>query len=166
MIKSPWFAAVYVLFACSFSRADSLTVTPSVIREGSTVSIQFREAGSTCFPGTPQSYTLTFGDGTLSQSRGGTCGTDDSFTTSHVYANNNSSNTFRLTCGTTSAFVTVTNVPPSILPIASFYAMAGQTVSNWVSFTDPGLDNHTATLDYGDGSPPQVVDVWDLRNFR
>jgi len=44
--------------------------------------------------------------------------------------------------------------------------MAGQTVSNWVSFTDPGLDNHTATLDYGDGSPAQVVDVWDLRNFR
>jgi hypothetical protein len=165
MMRFPWFAASYVFVVCSLSGADSLTVSPALVGEGSTVSVHFEEGGNPgCFPGTSQSYRLDFGDG-FSQTRGGTCGTDDSFTTTHFYADN-SSNSFRVTCGTASAVVTVTNVPPVIGPIASFYAMVGQSVSNWVSFTDPGLDTWTATVNYGDGSPAQVVNLGSLHAFR
>src|SRR5690349_20446614 len=119
MIMFSWFAALYIFAVCSLSAVDSLTVTPAQVGEGSTVTIHFEEGGDPgCFPGTSQSYRLDFGDGT-SQTKSGTCGTDDSFTTTHVYADN-SSNSFRLTCGTASATVTVANVPPAIAPIQSF----------------------------------------------
>jgi hypothetical protein len=165
MMRFPWFVAFYFFAVCSWSAVDSLTVNPVQVGEGSTVTIHFEEGGNpNCFPGTSQSYRLDFGDGT-SQTKAGSCGPDDSFTTTHVYIDN--SNSFRLTCGTASATVTVANVPPAIAPIQSFYAMVGQSVSNWVSFTDPGSrDTFIATVNYGDGSPAQVINVGTLRNFR
>jgi len=54
------------------------------------------------------------------------------------------------------AQVTVLNVPPSYLSVpSSLIAECGVPVEiNEISFTDPGIhDTHTATVDWGDGSP-------------
>ena len=57
------------------------------------------------------------------------------------------------------ATVTVLNVPPTVNAIGDTINEGGAaTVS--ATFTDPGtLDTHTATIDWDDGSPLQVVDV-------
>jgi hypothetical protein len=167
MTKYATLAVISFLAAHSVLAADSLSVNPSVIPEGGTVTISFTEGGNpNCFPGSSQSYILSFGDGTNPQFRSGKCGTDDSFSTTHRYADNNSSNTFRLSCGDATFLLRVTNVPPTVSAIANFYAMTGETISNWISFTDPGFDTAIASVNYGDGSPPQTIDLGFLKAFR
>jgi len=61
--------------------------------------------------------------------------------------------------GSDTVTVTVLNVPPTVSAIGDSIDEGGAaTVS--ATFTDPGvLDTHTATIDWDDGTPPEVVPV-------
>ena len=50
--------------------------------------------------------------------------------------------------------VTVANVAPVMAPIAAASLFAGGTYTASGTFTDPGADSWTATVDWGDGSAP------------
>jgi len=57
------------------------------------------------------------------------------------------------------AQVTVENVPPALDPLPDSFAPTGESFSVPVSFSDPGADDHTATIDWGDGSAVDVVPI-------
>jgi Tol biopolymer transport system component/putative cell wall-binding protein len=57
------------------------------------------------------------------------------------------------------AQVRVGDVAPVVHPMAGDVARPGAPISLGVAFTDPGDDVHTATVDWGDGSGPQDVEV-------
>jgi DNA/RNA endonuclease G (NUC1) len=123
----------------------------AAIAEGGTAT--FSAAGSIDPNGTIVSYVWDFGDGSS--------GTGESV--SHVYTQDGAY-TVRLTVtdndgltDTVTVSVTVTNVAPALgaLPagtvnLGSAYTLAG-------TFSDPGADNWTATVDWGDGSTPSTV---------
>jgi len=50
--------------------------------------------------------------------------------------------------------LTIANVAPGIAPIAGASLIAGETYAATGSFTDPGADTWTASVDYGDGGGP------------
>ncbi len=55
--------------------------------------------------------------------------------------------------------VTVTNIAPSVV-VSTEGAAEGGVALLTATFTDPGfVDTHTATVDWGDGTPPEVVPV-------
>ncbi len=51
----------------------------------------------------------------------------------------------------------VNNVAPVIAPIADANLLPGQTLTAVGSFTDPGMDTFTATVDYGQGDGPTTL---------
>jgi PKD repeat protein len=98
--------------------------------------------------GTVVSYAWDFGDGTK-----GTGPTalhtyaQDSVYTVTVTVTDNDGHT-----DTTQAIAMVTNVVPAIAPFAGATLLPGESYAASGSFTDPGMDPWTATVDYGDGS--------------
>ena len=50
------------------------------------------------------------------------------------------------------AAVSIANVPPAVAPFAGATILRGETYAAAGSFTDPGTEVWTATVDYGDGS--------------
>jgi DNA/RNA endonuclease G (NUC1)/PKD repeat protein len=98
--------------------------------------------------GTVVSYAWDFGDGTK-----GTGPTalhtyaQDSVYTVTVTVTDNDGHT-----DTTQAIAMVTNVAPAIAPFAGATLLPGESYAASGSFTDPGMDPWTATVDYGDGS--------------
>ncbi len=68
----------------------------------------------------------------------------------------------------TTAAVTVRNVVPVIAPTidANAFLNAGEELSVNGRFTDPGSDDWTVTVDYGDGTTPQTVRLVDSRDFH
>jgi hypothetical protein len=59
----------------------------------------------------------------------------------------------------TTTAVTVFNVAPSVAAFAGAALVTGETYSASGSFTDPGADTWTATVDYGDGSGQQPLSL-------
>jgi hypothetical protein len=57
--------------------------------------------------------------------------------------------------------ITVTNVAPTVHVGGDASLKAGQTLERKGSFDDPGTDNWTATVDYGDGMGPQPLRLQD-----
>ena len=51
----------------------------------------------------------------------------------------------------------VTNVAPVIAPIAGDTLIVGETYARSGSFTDPGADTWTATVNYGDGTGTRAL---------
>src|SRR5262249_50940454 len=58
---------------------------------------------------------------------------------------------------TATVAVNVTNVTPTVSPIQAAVLSVGDSLSRTGSFTDPGPDTWTATVDYGDGSGVQPL---------
>jgi hypothetical protein len=119
---------------------------PYTSTEGSSLSMS--AAGSTDASGGTLTYLWSFGDGA----------TGAGVTLSHTYAEDggydvrlivNSSSGLADTVFTTA---TVANVAPSIAAIAGATLLPGESYAATGSFTDPGADPWTATVDYGDGS--------------
>ena len=111
-------------------------------------SIAMSAAASVDPNGTVVSYAWDFGDGTI--------GTGPSVT--HTYAQDGVytvSVTVTDNDGLTDniqAIASVANVAPAIAPFAGATLLPGETYAASGSFTDPGMDPWTATVDYGDGS--------------
>lgn len=88
-------------------------------------------------------------------------GTTKSFTASHRYLDNNSSNTFVITAyvsdedgstNTRSTTLTVSNTAPVVSAGANVGVPVGGSFTSYGSFTDLGSDTFTGRVNYGDGT--------------
>ena len=118
-------------------------------------SIDLTAAGSADPDGSIQSYAWDFGDGT----------TGSGAVASHTYAQDGAySVTLTVTdndglTGVASTNVVVSNVAPQIT-FAGGNRLVGETYTATGTFTDPGADTWTATVDYGDGAAePLALDA-------
>ena len=124
----------------------------------------FTSAGSFTDPGADTwTATVDYGDGTGSQALA--LNPDKTFSLSHVYADDTGS-PFTVTVtvtdddsGTNSdaAAVTVTNVDPVVDAGSDATIVEAGAFTSSGSFTDPGADTWTATVDYGDGTGSQAL---------
>ncbi|HUQ47719.1 MAG TPA: PKD domain-containing protein, partial [Gemmatimonadaceae bacterium] len=124
---------------------------PYTDAEGSAISMS--AAASTDANGSIVSYAWDFGDGS----------TGSGASVSHSYANNGSY-TVSLTVtdndgrtDATSTSATISNVAPSVASLSGATLLPGETYSTTGSFTDPGADTWSATVNYGDGSGTQAL---------
>jgi lysophospholipase L1-like esterase len=129
----------------------------ATIDEGSAYSA----TGSFFDPGAgPWTATVNYGDGSGVQALA--LNADKTFSLSHAYADNGSYTvTVVVNDGTTTAQNTATVGVNNVVPAFSLGADVGSspTFSYNGSFTDPGADSWTATVDYGDGSAPQTLPI-------
>ncbi len=123
----------------------------------------FARSGSFTDPGTGDTWTATvdYGDGTGVQAL--TLNGDKTFNLNHAYADNGSYTvTVKVTDddlgeGTDTIDVTVDNVVPVVSAGGDATVDEGAAFTRDGSFTDPGADSWTATVDYGDGDGPQSL---------
>ncbi len=130
----------------------------TTIDEGDT----FVSAGSFTDPGADTwTGTVDYGDGTGPQPL--TLNAGGSFVLSHTYADDGVYNvTVAITdddggVGSDTALVTVNNVAPAVDAGPDTTIDEGDTFVSAGSFTDPGADTWTGTVDYGDGTGPQPL---------
>jgi DNA/RNA endonuclease G (NUC1) len=118
-------------------------------------SASFDASGSLDPNGTVVSYSWDFGDG----------GSAEGASVSHVFAQDG---VYQVTVTTTdndgltdsaSISVSVSNVAPVLAGIPDGTLDAGDAYTVTGSFTDPGADTWTATVDWGDGSAPSQAIV-------
>ena len=129
----------------------------STINEGDT----FTGSGSFTDPGSDTwTATVDYGDGSPVQAL---TLSGKTFDLSHVYSDDGV-NLVTVTVsdddsgiGTDTLVVTVLNVAPVVDAGANATINEGDTFTGSGSFTDPGSDTWTATVDYGDGSPVQAL---------
>jgi DNA/RNA endonuclease G (NUC1) len=124
---------------------------PYVGIEGSSVTLS--AAGSSDPDGDALTYAWSFGDG--AEGTGAT--------PTHTYADNG---TYQVTVIVTDPYgaadsatttVTVMNVAPTVAAFAHGALLQGEVYATGGSFADPGADEWTATVDYGDGSGVQPL---------
>lgn len=126
--------------------------------EGS--SVAFDGSGSTDPDDAVLTYAWDFGDGSCSvASPPARC---TAASPSHIYADNGSYTvTLVVNDGfathSTTATATITNVVPVVSAGADASVNEGVAFARGGSFTDPGADSWTATVDYGDGSGVQPL---------
>jgi PKD repeat protein len=128
------------------------------INEGDT----FVSAGSFSDPGADTwTATVDYGDGSAVQPL--PLNPDKTFELSHVYADDG---VYTVTVtvtddeggsGSDTAIVTVNNVAPLVDAGPDDTINEGDTFVSAGSFTDPGADTWTATVDYGEGAGPQTL---------
>jgi PKD repeat protein len=141
-----------VLAGTPCNRAPTVGVGgPYAAAEGSPVALALTAADP---DGDALSLSWSLGDGTV--------GTG-ALPASHTYADNGSyAVTLTATdpsgrSATASTTVQVANVRPSVAGVAGASLVVGERYTAAVSFTDPGADGWTATVDYGDGSGAQPL---------
>ena len=141
----------------------------ATINEGGT----YTSSGTFTDPGADTwTATVNYGDGTGTQPLA--LGPGKTFSLSHVYTDD-TGGPFTVTVtvtdddtdsGSNTASVTVNNVPPSLnVGAATETINEGDTFSRNGSFTDPGADTWTATVNYGDGSGVQALALNPNKTF-
>src|SRR5687767_7159922 len=119
---------------------------PFAGQEGSSVSMS--GVGSTDPDGDALTYLWSFGDGAVG----------NGLNVTHTYAQDGAYNVrlivqdTRGLADTITTTATVANVAPVIAAFSGATLLPGETYTASGSFTDPGADAWTATVDYGDGS--------------
>jgi DNA/RNA endonuclease G (NUC1) len=119
---------------------------PYTSAEGSAVSMS--GAGSSDPDGDALTYSWSFGDGTAGAgvSVAHTYAQDGAYTVRLIVTD------IRGLADTTTTSAKVSNVAPDIGAFPGATLLPGETYNATGSFTDPGADPWTATVDYGDGS--------------
>jgi hypothetical protein len=168
-ITPPSSASATVLCVAGFSGGSQLTFTLSyvaaptntapTVSAGNDATIDeggtFSQSGSFTDPDANSwTATVNYGDGSGVQAL---TLVGKAFSLSHLYADNG---TYTVTvsvndgtaAGTDDLSVTVNNVAPVVSAGADAGVSQGGTLTQSGSFTDPGADTWTATVDYGDGS--------------
>ena len=155
--------------------SDDATLTVSVANVSPTIVVPanvppvdegsvFAGNGSFTDPGTDVwTATVDYGDGTVAQTLPLS---DQTYSLSHQYTDDGSY-TVTVTVhdgptsqGAASFGVTVDNVAPSVDMAAGATPVdEGASFTTTGSFTDPGTDTWTATVDYGDQTGPQPLDL-------
>ena len=143
----------------------SVSVSPTALNEGqvATLTVSFSEAGSHAF-----TATVNWGDASADSSTSIPVENTQSFTLSHLYADDNPTgtpsdvNTIVVTLEDDDDLatfaqtpITVNNVAPALtgVSLAPTTISENQTATLTVSFTDAGLqDTFTSTVDWGDGT--------------
>ena len=137
---------------------ESNTVPPEAVTDGPYTSMEGSSVtmsgfGSTDANGSVVAFAWTFGDG--SSAIGGnvahTYAQDGDYTVRLIATDNDG------LADTTLTSAHVTNVAPSIAPLPGATLLPGETYSTGGSFSDPGADPWTATVDYGDGTGAQTL---------
>lgn len=134
-------------------------IASTTINEGGTYSAtsSFADASAGAF-----SATVDYGDGSPAQSL---VLSGSTFALNHQYSNDGSYMiSVRVTdaggaTGAGTATVTVANVAPVVTAPAPRTIPEGSHYTATATFTDPGADSWSATVDYGDGSPIETVAV-------
>ncbi len=137
----------------------NLTLPPAPrLQEGGRLALTGRveDAGADAL-----SVSVQYGDGSAPQTP--VLAADGSFQMNHVYADNGVYTiTVQASDGTALSTgqvpVTVDNVPPVIEEFTLADGPTGSTAQANVVFNDPGADRWSATLDFGDGTPPLHLD--------
>jgi probable HAF family extracellular repeat protein len=125
---------------------------PYAALEGSDVA--FNGSASTDPDGDAITYDWDFGDGTAHSNQP---------SPHHTYADDGARTVTLVVTdakgasSTTTTGVTVSNVAPTIAPLGGATLIAGESYSVSGSFTDPGADTWSATVDYGTGTGPQPL---------
>lgn len=120
---------------------------PATSLEGATVSF---DASISTDPdaGDVLSYAWTFSNGATSTSAApSVVFTDDGTYTANLTVTDKYGAT-----STLAKNITVSNVAPTVAAFAGATILRGETYSSNGTFSDPGSDTHTATVNYGDGS--------------
>jgi putative hemolysin len=142
--------------------APSVSATGDTISEGGTATI----SATFTDPGAQDTHTATvnWGDGSPVEAVTVNQG-NKSLTAPHAYADNGAYTvTVTVTdsdgdSGTGNTTVTVSNVAPTVSATGATIPEGG-TAAISATFTDPGVnDTHTATVNWGDGSPVEAVAV-------
>jgi DNA/RNA endonuclease G (NUC1) len=126
---------------------------PYASAEGSAVNMS--AAGSSDLDGDPLTYQWDFGDG-----QGGT-----GLSVAHTYAQDGrypvtlTVTDSRGLIGTSVTATAVTNVAPAVTAFSGATLMVGETYSATGSFTDPGADPWSGTVDYGDGEGEEALAI-------
>jgi PKD repeat protein len=115
--------------------------------------VAFIGSGSSDPDGDAITFAWTFGDG----------GSSTAASPTHTYADNGSY-TLGLTVtdaqgatSSTTRTVTIANVAPTVSGAAGATILAGEVFSLSGAFTDPGMDTHSASVQYGVGAPLQAL---------
>jgi uncharacterized delta-60 repeat protein len=125
----------------------------------------FSDPGSDTWTGT-----VNYGDGSATQPL--SLNSDKTFTIGHTYRDEGIYTvTETITddegvSGSATFTVTVNNVTPTVSAGANTTINEGDTLSRSGSFTDPGADTWTATVDYGDGTGTQSLTLKADRTFN
>ncbi|MDQ3548621.1 MAG: PKD domain-containing protein, partial [Chloroflexota bacterium] len=145
---------------------EILNATPVVV-SGDTQTLdegsQFAATGSFSDAGMldTHSATVNYGDGSGDEPLA--LNDDRSFALAHTYSDNG---TYVATVsvsdddgatGTATTMIVVNNVAPSVTLGDDATLRRGETLVSSGSFTDPGADDWTATVDYGDGSATEAL---------
>ena len=145
------------------------TIPTQTVSEGSTLTL----SGATFTdldPSGTYAIQITWGDGTTSLGAAIPTGTPGMYTISgsHVFATYGTydasvtvTDTFSNQSATQTFQIVVSNVAPTLNPIAGETTNEGSTVGlGTVTFSDPGtLDTHTATVNWGDGTSTEAATV-------
>jgi DNA/RNA endonuclease G (NUC1) len=129
----------------------AVTNGPFSSNEGASVS--FSAAGSSDADGQPLTYAWSFGDGA----------TASGSATTHTYAQDGNYDVRLVVtdalglADTVNTTATVANVAPNVAAFTGAVLLPGETYAANGSFTDPGADVWSATVDYGDGSGMQTL---------
>ena len=126
---------------------------PYIGTEGSPVYLSGNDSSDP--DGDAITYDWDFGDGS----------TGTGISPTHTYADNG---TYLVKLTVTDVYgaessvttsVVVANVDPTVRVFAGATLLRGESYTGSTSFTDPGADRWTATVDYGDGSGPQALAI-------
>jgi PKD domain len=165
------FCSVLCVLSCLQGFSQSLSVSPDSAPEGSTITVRYVEAGDPGPLSRLDAFSFNFGDGATTNYSG----VQSSFNITHRYLDNRPGGgpyvvqvyeeNVEGEIYESFASMNIINIGPSFSLPGSFSLNMGQTLQYSGSFTDPGADNCTATIDYGDGSPATLLSLGMSRSF-